>query len=214
MSVTEIALLHLSPNVSIKDSDLRSRLAYAKKVMQDYTGRSFYYLQQIEDSSNIYIIGEWGSLDQHMKNFIPSEANQALLQALKDDLNVKWLMHIDASHDSLPLPKSDAEKTKALRGELAIGIVRHFVKSAEMSRFQQTFEENKQYLQGFLSEGTLGGGWRIDNEGGKEEWVLLCPWTSVKQHEDFASTAGFEKYGQIRAHIDGAEIKHAKLLDI
>ncbi|KAH7096067.1 hypothetical protein FB567DRAFT_48457 [Paraphoma chrysanthemicola] len=214
MPVTEIALLRLSSNVSINDAQLRSKLVHAKKVMQDFTGRSFYYFEQIEDSSNVYIVGEWESLDQHMNVFIPSEANQALLEALKDNLTVEWLLHVDASHDSLPLPKSEGDKAKDLRGEAVISVVRHFVKTGETAEFQQTFEENKHYLQEFLTEGALGGGWRVDKEDGKDEWVLLCPWTSVKQHGDFATTPGFEKYGQIRGYLDGAEIKHAKLLDI
>ncbi|KAH7080612.1 hypothetical protein BKA63DRAFT_247956 [Paraphoma chrysanthemicola] len=214
MSVTEIALLRLSSEASLNDAELRSKLVHAKTVMQDFTGRSFYYFEQIEDTSKVYIVGEWESLDQHMSSFIPSEANQALLEALKDDLTVEWLLHVDVSHGSLPLPKSESDKAKALRGEAVISVVRHFIKTGEKSNFQQTFEENKQYLQEFLTEGALGGGWRIDKEDGKDEWMLLCPWTNVKQHGDFASNPGFDKYGQIRGYLDGAEIKHAKLLDI
>ncbi|KAF2032514.1 hypothetical protein EK21DRAFT_60610 [Setomelanomma holmii] len=214
MTVTEIALLWLSPNVKVDDADLRSKLAHAKKVMQDYTGHTFYYFQQIEDPSNVYIFGEWESLDQHMSGFIPSEGNQAVLEALKDDMSVQWLLHIDASHEKLPLPKSAADKAKALRGELVISVVRHFTKDCAKEQFQKTYVANEQYLQEFLTEGTLGGGWRVDKEDDKEEWILLCPWTSVEQHHDFASTTSFEKYGQIREHIGGAEIKHAKLLNI
>lgn len=214
MSVTEIALLRLPSNVGINDAQLRSKLVHAKKVMQGFTGRSFYYFEQIEDTSNVYIVGEWESVDQHMNIFIPSEANRALLEALKDDLIVEWLLHVDVSHDRLPLPQSEGDEAKALRGEAVISVVRHFIKTGEKAKFQRSFEENKQYLQEFLTGGALGGGWRIDRENGKDEWVLLCPWTSVKQHGDFVNTPGFEKYGQIRGYLDGAEIKHAKLLDI
>ena len=83
MAVTEIALLHLLPHVSTDDSVFRSKLAQAKKVMENYTGQQFHYLQQLEDPSFLYIIGEWDSLGQHMNHFIPSAENQSLLRALK-----------------------------------------------------------------------------------------------------------------------------------
>ena len=106
MAITEIALLHLSPNVTILDPDLRSALSNAKMIMQRYTNRAFYYFQQVEDPTYIYIFGEWDSLDQHMNQFIPGAENQALLQSLKGLLTVEWLLHIDASHAELPLPAS------------------------------------------------------------------------------------------------------------
>ena len=103
---------------------------------------------------------------------------------------------------------------KARRGELVWSIGRHFVKEGKKEEFHHTFQTNGQYLQDFITEGTIGGGWRADKENDKEEWVLLCPYTSVEQHLDFAKTDGFQKYAQIKEYIDGAEIKHAKLLDI
>jgi heme-degrading monooxygenase HmoA len=214
MTITELALLRLSPNVTIEDANLRANLSHAKTAMQEYTGRVFYYFQQTEDPTLVYVVGEWESLDQHMNGFIPSEQNQALLGSLKDSMSVEWLLHADVPHAELPLPKSDAERAKALRGESVISIARHFVKPGAKGAFQQTFESNKQHLQDYLTEGTMGGGWRIDRNDGEKEWVLVCPYSSVQQHMDFAETAGFEKYGRIREHMDGAEIKHAKLLDI
>lgn len=212
MTITEIALLRLSSGITVEDATLHANLARAKEVMQDYTGNTFLYLQQTEDPSLIYIIGEWESLDEHMNHFIPSVDNQALLELLKDQLSVEWLMHADVSHADLPLPKSAPEMDKARRGELVFSIARHMVKDGQKEEFGRTFGANKQYLQGFITEGKMGGGWRVDKEDGKEEWVLLCPYTSVQQHYDFAKTPEFEKYGLIREHIDGAEIKHAKLL--
>jgi hypothetical protein len=56
MTITEIALLHLSQDITIDDADVRSKLVHAKSVMQNYTGRTFYYLQQVEDPTYIYIL--------------------------------------------------------------------------------------------------------------------------------------------------------------
>lgn len=210
MTITELALLHLSPDVAINNASLRSKLAHAKSVMQNYTNKTFYYLQQVEDPTYIYIIGEWESLYQHMNGFIPSGENQALLESLKDQLSVDWLLHIDVSHAMLPLPGASATTQK----NPVYAIVRHFVKDGERALFQQSFETEKHHLQGFITEGTIGGGWRIDKESDKEEWILLSPWTDVEQHHAFAETDGFVKYGRIREYIDGAEIQHARILDI
>jgi quinol monooxygenase YgiN len=214
MTITEVALLHLASSVTIEDANLRSVLAQAKAVMQDYTGNTFYYFQQIEDPSYVYIFGEWESLDQHMNHFIPSAANQALLESLKDKATVDWLLHANVAHADLPLPRTDDEMAEARRGERVLSVGRHFVKEGKKEAFQKTIEANKHYLQDYITKGTMGGGWRIDVEGGKDEWVLLCPFTNVQQHLDFAKTEAFEHYAQIRDYIDGAEIKHAKLLDI
>ncbi|KAH8711869.1 hypothetical protein GQ44DRAFT_752481 [Phaeosphaeriaceae sp. PMI808] len=205
MAITKLALLRLSAGFTLEDTALRAKLANAKKTMEDYTGFTFYFFQQFEDPAYIYVIGEWDSLDQHMNHFIPSQENQALLDDLKVELSVEWLQHIDVSHTELPLPKSDEERTKACRGELVISLVRHLIKSGKKENFQQTYEENKHHLQDALTEGTMGGGWRIDEDDDQKEWVLLCPYTS---------TDGFQKYGQIRRYIETVEIKHARLVDI
>ena len=161
----------------------------------------------------MYIIGEWDSLDRHMNHFIPSTENQSLLESLKHLATVDWLLHIDAPHATLPLPDEDG-KGQGAGKEYLYGITRHFVKSGERISFEKAFHENKEYLQNHVTEGKIGGGWRVDKEEDKEEFVLFSPWQSVDQHYDFADTEGFEKYGKIREYIDGAEIKHAKMLDI
>lgn len=206
--------MRIVPGGAAEDPKLRSNLAYAKDVMQRYTNNTFYYLQQIEDPSYIYIIGEWESFDQHMNHFIPSADNQALLERLKDQLTVEWLLHADVSHAGLPLPKTEAEMINGREGKLVMSMGRHFVKDGQRKRFQNTFDANKASLQDYITEGTKGGGWRIDKEGDKEEWFLMCPWTSVEQHLDFAKTEGFQKYARIQDHLDSADVKHAKLLDI
>lgn len=208
MTITELALLRLLPPTLADDAPLRSKLSHAKAVMENYTGNRFYYLQQVEDPSLLYIVGEWESLDQHMNDFIPSAENQALLESLKDDLTVDWLIHFDSSPSALPISES---KSPDLR---VFSVNRHFVKEGEKDGFQETFDTNRHYLQDFITEGTIGGGWRVDKEEGKEEFILFSPWTAVDQHFAFAKTDGFTKYGKIKDFIDGAEIKHAKLLEL
>lgn len=136
-------------------------------------------------------------------------------------------MHVGVEGRELSLPKSEEERRRAVDGEVVWSIVRHFISggSGARSAFQTTFDANKRYLQEFVTEGKVGGGWRLDREKSegedgdgeekeKEEFVVVAPWRSEGQHGEFAGTEGFKEYGRIREHIGGAEIVHVRLLDI
>jgi heme-degrading monooxygenase HmoA len=103
-----------------------------------------------------------------------------------------------------------------------IAIARHFITDGEKEAFKGTFEATRYELESFVGKRHVVGGWRIDigydpsaeRENRKDEFVLFSAWDSVERHGEFAKTEGFQKYSQIRNHIDGAEIKHAKLLQV
>jgi quinol monooxygenase YgiN len=210
MTITELALLLLSPDITIDNPALRSNLSHAKSIMQNYTGNIFYYMQQIEDPAYVYIIGEWDSLAQHLNDFIPGRDNQVVLEGLEGLLTVPRLEHIDAPHAELPLPRTDVEREKALRGELVWSIGRYFVRGGG----KEAFQEDRQFLQDCVTERRVGGGWRVDGEEEREEFVLLTRWKSVEQHGESGKTEGCKEYARIGGFVDGVEIKHAKLLDI
>ncbi|KAF2279808.1 uncharacterized protein EI97DRAFT_187478 [Westerdykella ornata] len=209
MVVTELALLRLLPPTTVGDAALQSKLANAKTVMENFTKRRFYFAQQVEDPTLVYVIGEWDSLTQHMDEFIPSASNQALLESLKDELTVEWLIHIHAPHAELPLPKPGTPTSTNV-----LSIERHFVKDGEKSFFARVFEEEKHHLQEYVTEGRIGGGWRADPQDGKEEFVLLCPWVDVEQHTGFARIEGSMEYGRIREVVSDLEIRHARIIDL
>ncbi|OCL13264.1 hypothetical protein AOQ84DRAFT_118195 [Glonium stellatum] len=206
MAVTELALLRLLPATTISTSALKASLAKAKTAMQDYTGRRFYFLHQIEDPTLIYVFGEWESLTQHMDAFIPSAQNQELLDAVKDQLAIEGLVHLNVGHASLP----SADEVGAADNVFSIG--RHFVKAGAKDEFAAAFEANKHALQDYATQGKIGGGWRVDKDGNKEEWVLFCPWKNVDEHIGFVNTQGFAEYSKIREYVDGVDIKHAKVI--
>ncbi|KAF2202713.1 hypothetical protein GQ43DRAFT_302885 [Delitschia confertaspora ATCC 74209] len=223
MAVTELALLHIVPPLTASDASLRSKLKHAKTLMESFTGRQFYYLQQIEDPSYIYVLGEWDSVQQHMEGFIPSSDNQGVLESLKGQLEVKWLLHMIAPHSSLPVPRPLPVDRDATAKELKYkgkynvspklwSIERYFIKPGEKQKFEETFEENKHHLQEYVTEGTIGGGWRADAEEGKEEFVLFSPWKSVEAHESFVTTPAHEKYAALRGSLEGVDVRHAELL--
>lgn len=146
-----------------------------------------------------------------MHGFIPSSANQSLLSELKNEMKVEWLIHIDVSLDDVSITKD---------GDGVVGIVRHFIASGSKQKFTEALEGNKRYLQSYVTEGDITGGWRIDGEEGKDEFVLFQPWKDGEQRGKFAETEGFEKDGfekddsGIAGFLEGVEIRHARFMEV
>lgn len=210
MAVTELALIRAQPSVSVKSPELLENLSIAKSAMESATSATFYYYHCIEDPSLIYILGSWPSISAHMDSFIPSPQNQHLLQILKDQIAVEWMFHIDVDQAACPLTK--------ITESPVVAIGRHFISSSSKRQaFHDTFNANRKFLDSYIGAGDrVIGGWRIDRGAhrAQEEFLLLTGWQSVEQHMGFAKTDGFEKYAQIRAFVEAAEIKHAKRLQV
>lgn len=211
MPVTELARLSLHPGTEASSPTLLSNLAKAKDVMEEASGFKFRYYHCVEEPNFIFILGAWPSVDFHMQEFIPGQANQELLALLKDQVTVDFMFHLDLDQGVHPLPLSKD----------VIAVVRHFMKEGDKDGFTATFENNKHELESFVrSDRHVVGGWRVDKgydpsvDGEKrtEEFVLFTAWDSVEHHFGFAKTEGFQRYSKIRNHIDGADIKHAKEL--
>ncbi|KIW73766.1 hypothetical protein PV04_01859 [Phialophora macrospora] len=212
MSVTELGRLALQPGTEASSPDLLMNLAKAKDAMMNASGSEFWYYHCVEDPKVIFILGSWPSVEFHMQEFIPGQLNQELLALLKDQIIVDWMFHldIDQSTHSLPLSRD------------VITIARHFITDGDKEAFNRTFEANAFELESFVGKEHMVGGWRIDigydpsaeGENRKDEFVLFTAWDRVENHGEFANTEGFQKYSQIRNHLDGAEIKHAKLLQV
>ncbi|KAF2803564.1 uncharacterized protein BDZ99DRAFT_468104 [Mytilinidion resinicola] len=214
MTLTELALLRLLPPTTSTTPSLLSALSHAKTVMESYTHHHFHMLQQVEDPALIYILGEWDSLAQHMDGFIPSAENQELLKSLDGMVEVVSLVHYDVPLTQLPIPGAGKG------GKGLVSIARHFIKPGQKETFEETFEANKGLLQEYVAPEVCGWGWRVDREkeadgqGEKEEFVLFSPWESVDAHLRFGKTEAFKRYAGIREWIDGADIKHARVLEL
>jgi len=216
MTVTELALLRLSPGTTITSPCLRANLLHAENAMESSstTRQPFLFYHCVEDPSLIYLIGSWASVSAHMDIFIPSPTNQECLALMKDQLKVEWMFHLDLGVGELPLREP----------VLAIG--RHFIKDGMRDPFQTTFMENRKELDEYIGgQEKVVGGWRIDKdisdgeregEAGKEkeEFVLFTGWESKDQHWGFAKMEGFEKYALIREWVEGADIMHAVRMEI
>ena len=212
MPVTEVAQLTLQLSTDVSSPSLLANLAKAKSVMEKASGFEFRYYHSVEEPNVIFILGAWPSVDFHMQEFIPGQPNQEVLELLKDMVTVDWMFHLDLDQSEKPLPLKRA----------IIAIARHFVRDGDKDGFNATFEDNKHELEAFTGgSDQVVGGWRLDKgfdpsitgDKGKDEFVLFTGWDTVEQHFDFAKTEGYQKYSQIRNHINGAESKHAMLLD-
>jgi hypothetical protein len=203
MAITELALLKLKDGVVLTDK-FKPTLREAQQAMEDYSGqgRKFYYLQQIEDPSCIYVLGEWESLEQHYQGFIPSKTNQDLLEALKDKLDVVWLNHLDIPLSKVPLSAP------------VLSLGRHMVAPELRANFTNCFDRYKHHVESYVTEGAIAHGWNIDEGREREEFVLFAPWKEVLQHVNFASEEGFKEYAKIKDFMEDAEVKHVQILDI
>ncbi|KAL0264205.1 C-4 sterol methyl oxidase [Diplodia seriata] len=203
MTVTELALLRLKSGASFDDPTLRASLQKAKRAMEDFTRQPFHYFVQIEDPSYFYIVGSWPSVTNHFEEWIPSPANQDLLELLKDQISVDFMFHLDVEKPRLPL---DAP---------VIAIGRHSVASDRRADFSHTFGAVKHNVEDFTAPRKVAGGWRIEKEADeKEEWVLFTGWDEVAQHGKFGESEPFQEYAKIKEFVSGFDIKHAKILEV
>ncbi|KAL1607839.1 hypothetical protein SLS60_002777 [Paraconiothyrium brasiliense] len=206
MPVTELSRLTLKDGLGEDQKNVVTwALARAKKLMEDFTGHDFHLYQETENPNHIYIVGQWESVEQHMNVWIPSEPNQGLLKDLVSFLEVDYLFHIDVSFGSIP-PSEQAPM---------FSVGRHVMESEKRSAFESTFNKRRSGVEAYAL-GPSSGGWRIEKEHGREEFVLFVPWKDVDQHMAFAKTKQFQEYAEIRDHIllDATEIRHAALMEL
>jgi len=218
MPITELALLHLTPGMTLTSPTLRTNLSHAKTVLQNYTNRTFYYMQQISDPSCIYVVGEWDSLDQHMNDFIPSADNQALLESLKDYITVDSnLEHLDVPNAELPLPRGEEELERARRGEQVWSITHYTIKGGKREAFEVQIREMKEKLDRtyFSGEGGIGGGWCVGKKEGEDDvFVTLFAWRTVAEYELFGKGKEREASAYTGECVERNDVKHVRLLDI
>lgn len=140
-----------------------------------------------------------------MKSWIPSSESQALLQLMKDQVEVEWMFHVGLDPTTLPLNAP------------LLAIVRHFVAKDNKVKFVELFDDIKHHL--VLCTGSqelVKGGWKMEQDGQwvrEEEWVLFSGWESVEKHLS-AETNDFKKCVRIRDLMERSEIRHAMRMNM
>ena len=206
MPITELALLRISAGLSYTDPSLHANLATARAAMEKFTSFPFHLFHCVEDPALIYLIGSWSSLAQHMESWIPSPENQALLQLMKDQVEVEWMFHVALDPTTLPINAP------------LLAIARHFVARDNKIKFEEVINGVKHRLELRIGSQELGkGGWKIEKDDDRvreEEWVLFSGWESVEKHMDFAETKEFKEYVRIIDLMEGSEIRYATRMSL
>lgn len=163
MPVLELAQVRLLPGRTLHDETLISAFRQASKAMQDFSNHPFYFLRSIDNLNIIYVLGEWPSVDAHVKDFIPGEENQDIVNKVKDRVEIVRLGHFDVRLEQVP---TSADKIRFIRWVMSPGEVK--------ANYEKIFKRTKE--EGYM------GGWRVDpidapylGEGNvdKEEYVCF-----------------------------------------
>lgn len=196
MSVLELAIFSIKSPHTVATPSLQSALKNALQVLDTASGSTFNLLQQIEDPSILYLLGSWSSVEAH-KEFLVSAENIALLEAVKELINVDLMLHAQIDKTTLPLAAP------------FIIISRTVVKAGEKEGFEAVLGATRDYVAEHTKPYLAAGGWRVD-EGVVGEWVQFTGFQSVEQYQAFPKT----EHGKIMAFVEKYhDLGHAKTLD-
>ncbi|KAF2637122.1 hypothetical protein P280DRAFT_510070 [Massarina eburnea CBS 473.64] len=221
--ITEIARLRLHDPKAIQNDEFRTKLHHARLAMEKFTGRTFYIMQEVQflhhDDNFIYIVGEWNSLDQHYKEWIPSQENQDILGSLQNDITVQWIFHIDMPHAELPLPKTEEERLKAIRGQVIYSLERYVIKEGKRFHFDHAFKRLGRIYKEYITQvngGTLGAGWILEKTQDMDSFCIMSTWASVAEHTKWRDEDESLEYASIEDHVmeNMIQTDHVMLLDI
>lgn len=211
MPVTELATLPLAPGVSLTDEGFRARLLRSKFVMENALsihGRRFAYYQSTEDSRLLYLLGDWQSTEEHWEEFIPSPANQELLELLQNDLD---LPGIEMYHVDIP-----AAQVPTNADTISIGWYQ--VRQGDQAAFEKRFLQYKEWAKDHFRQGRVpAGGWRIETAEGQqgfEQFVLIGEWEGADAYLGFAETEATEEYDHVQEFVQGFDVKHGTRIEL
>ncbi len=177
MPVTELGFFRLKPDIPI-DQHLKTNLQKAINACEEYTARNsnnttskFRFWHCLEDPNLMYYIGSWGSIDEHSNQFAPSPENKVLIEALGNLVFIEKYFHLD-------IDQSEIDTSVALGGE-GLTVSRYFIKDGQRPSAEQAIaasqatETDAQYGEAHQPKSVIGG-WRLDKDGSKQEYVVLA----------------------------------------
>jgi hypothetical protein len=92
MVVTELAVFKLKDENGTLAEDDRAVLKHAKDVMEEYSSKTLYFAQQVEDPRILYGLGNWISIQAHHDAL---ELTPHRLESFLDILDIESLVHLD-----------------------------------------------------------------------------------------------------------------------
>ena len=100
MPVTEIALLRMK-RIPLTHFDAYpwqeapDTLLTAIAKQTTFSKYPVMLLQCLKVHDHVYLVGGWDSIERHMNEWIPGLVNQELLKSLEEDVEVKYMFHLD-----------------------------------------------------------------------------------------------------------------------
>lgn len=204
MPVLELAILPLLSGVTATSPAVLSKLRHLSTAQKSASGFPVQFLQQVEDPSLIYLLGGWSSVATHNVHLLTAE-NLAVLELFRDIVDIPTIVmfHVNVTPQLLP----------QLVEAKIVSVNRQIIKEGQEEQFEAAFGEAKNLLEKYTKPVPVIGGWKVEEEEGKKEFVLLSGFESVEHHFDFAKTENFEKFKTISDFRDKFEIKHLQLVN-
>lgn len=220
MAVTELAIL------TAKSADalpaLKQHIAATLPVLKAWHQKAYPQsptapapvFQQVEDASKVLLTCRWASVEAHWA-WIESSENRIAMGAINGLIKTEGedkveLFHLDAEIFSV------SASDKGQKGLLESGVLmvaRMLVSPDKRERFHDAWVGVKGLLETHAGgKHLVRTGWRVDQDGDKEEFVLIAGFESVERHYAFALQPGFGRYMGIFQFVTKTDVRHYRRL--
>lgn len=199
MPVLEILCSGLEQGVSADDPSLHHNLSEVRDAIK--TDSRWFHC--VDGSSQIYVIGQWPSFEAR-ERFLASPEKDKILEAQATQLDFKWMLHLDGEIARVPYSAP------------AMSIERLFVKPGDLhlKAFTSAIEGYREDIAACTQPYEVLGGWRIDTDSGKAEYVLLSGWESVEAHHDHILARQASGYfTACAAHSDSIDVVRVRNME-
>ncbi|KAI0132210.1 hypothetical protein BJ170DRAFT_680102 [Xylariales sp. AK1849] len=166
--------------------------------------------QQVEDAAVTLLTAHWDSVAQHGE-WIASEANKDVFPTIQGFLDMARMVYFHVEGVAAFADREDADGAVAALEAPFVGVVRFSVASEMKAEFERVFAGVRAVFDAYAWPFVHRGGWRIEKEGGGEEYVLIGGWESVEGAQQFEKQEGFRKFDEaIKTVVTGMDSKHYK----
>lgn len=203
MPVLEVLQLRVREGVSPSDPSIHSSLVEVRAVLSSrVVNTESHFYQCIEDTTLIYLLGIWPSLEAH-NAFLSSAEKAEILSSQDKFLDFSWMLHIPISSMSeIPL---DAP---------VLHVARLHVLDVERVTFLERILSSH---RGKIGEATkpynVVSEWRLDTEEARQEVITITGWKSMGAHMAFMKNTREHpdlhdrEYASSRDRLDAMDVK-------
>lgn len=103
MAIIELAHISLKNGITASDPALKKNLKEVKRVIEEYSRLQTLFYTQIDDPTNMFVVGAWESKDQHQHGFNGSPQQDEILDLVKDQMSIDWMHYMNVEQSRIPL---------------------------------------------------------------------------------------------------------------